>query len=61
MIMCKTCIEAVRSRGELVVIDEEFDDDDSIEMGHECEWCCDSNIELCSVHFPTTESIMDLV
>lgn len=57
MIICKHCIEAIRSRGELVVIDDVFDDDDELD----CEWCGDTNVEAASVHFPTTESILDLI
>lgn len=57
MIICKHCIEAIRSRGELVVIDDVFDEDDELD----CEWCGDSNVEASSVHFPTTESMLDLV
>ena len=62
MIICKTCIDAIRSRGELVVIDEEFEEDEATEMSLDCEWCGDdSHYGLSSVHFPTTESILDLV
>lgn len=61
MVICKACIEAIKSRGELVVIDTEFENEDAFEMDLCCEWCGESTTDLCSARFPTTESILDLV
>lgn len=61
MIICKTCIEAIRSRGELVVIDDVFENDDATDWGLKCEWCDEPDSKLHSVHFPSTERILDLM
>lgn len=56
MILCKRCIQAIRSRGEKVVIDDTFDEYTIREDNLVCEWCeeddPDLNVELYSVHFP---------
>lgn len=52
MIICQRCIQAIRSRGEKVVIDEEIDNEIAEEDGLVCEWCDEPASELCSVHFP---------
>lgn len=52
MIICEGCIEALRSHGDIVVIDDVFSDEDSLEMELECEFCKDANTDLRSVHFP---------
>lgn len=55
MILCKSCIQAIRSRGEKVFIDDSFDETTIREDGLICEWCEDDDIEviteLYSVHF----------
>ena len=53
MIICENCIEALRSHGDVVVIDDVFSDEDSLEWDLECEFCEDTNLNLRSVHFPT--------
>ena len=40
MLLCKSCIEEIRSRGELVYVGEQkYDCDESEEMEIACEWC----------------------
>lgn len=40
MLLCKHCIQAIRSRGEeLYVGDMEYDIDEAEEEGITCDWC----------------------
>lgn len=53
MIICGKCIQAIRSRGEKVVIDDEFSESEVIEDELICEWCEEeAATDLYSVHFP---------
>lgn len=48
MILCESCIEAIRSRGEKVLVGERvYDCDESEEEETPCEWCgeCDDLYE----------------
>lgn len=60
MIICDKCIQAIRSRGETVVIDNTFDSYAIAEDGLKCEWCeedAELHTELYLVHFTSNEAI----
>lgn len=42
-LLCQHCIDAIKSRGErLIVLGEYMDYDESVESGTVCEWCGDN-------------------